>query len=72
VKRRVVRNKDCTWSQIELDCDTWSASCGNEFTINDGTPRDNNLKFCCFCGGVLHQRTARRPRAVLAIGDGKP
>lgn len=58
-RKRVIRNKECTWSQIQADSDCWGASCGNEFTLNDGTPKDNNMKFCCYCGGVLSQRKAR-------------
>ena len=45
----------CYWNQDGEDCDTWATSCGHYFTINDGTPSDNSMKFCCYCGGSLRE-----------------
>ena len=45
----------CNWVQHDIDSDGWSADCNNDFTLNDGTPEDNSMKFCCFCGKPLHQ-----------------
>lgn len=33
----------------------WETSCGNAFTINDGTPAQNDMKYCCYCGGEIEQ-----------------
>lgn len=47
----------CTWKQCsgEGGCydETWETDCDNMFTLNEGTPSDNRMKFCCFCGGEL-------------------
>lgn len=42
----------CTWTE---DGDMWETTCGNAFSINDGTPKDNDMKFCCFCGKTLEE-----------------
>lgn len=37
----------CTWTETE-DC--WETSCGEAFIICEGTPKENNMKFCPYCG----------------------
>lgn len=39
----------CTWFN-EFATDRYDTDCGSSFTLNDGTPSDNRMKFCCFCG----------------------
>lgn len=46
-------SKSCTWK--ENDDGNWATKCGNLFVINYGTPRENKMKFCCFCGNKLRQ-----------------
>lgn len=46
--------KACAWAQ-EPDGGPWQTSCGNEFELIDGTPRDNGMAYCCYCGGSLEQ-----------------
>jgi hypothetical protein len=43
----------CNWSQEDDESDCWVTSCGNAFSLNDGTPSDNSLKHCCYCGRHL-------------------
>lgn len=43
-------NNTCEWAIDELEGDTWGTSCGHWFTINNGTPKDNNMSYCCYCG----------------------
>lgn len=49
--------KECEWSQQEDGDDyedmIWSTSCGTEFQFIDGTPKDNEMNYCCYCGGKL-------------------
>jgi rRNA maturation endonuclease Nob1 len=49
----------CFWTQQGGDGgtydDTWEASCDNLFVFNDGTPEQNDFKFCPYCGGKLEQ-----------------
>jgi hypothetical protein len=33
----------------------WDTSCGERFIILEGTPDENKMKFCTYCGGVLQQ-----------------
>lgn len=49
--------QQCEWTQ---DSDgTWNTECGQLFIVNDGTPEDNNMKFCAFCGEKLIQNEYR-------------
>lgn len=50
----------CLWAQEQLDSDCWGTGCGQAFAINDGTPRDNGMRFCCYCGVRIRQRKAAR------------
>ena len=47
----------CLWNNAD-GC--WETTCGNAFEINDGTPAENNMTYCCYCGGLK-----RRVRAAL-------
>ena len=40
--------KVCQWSD-EDTC--WYTGCGECYTLIEGTPESNGLKFCPFCGG---------------------
>lgn len=43
--------KVCHWTLD--DEDVYATECRHMFHIIDGTPADNNFKFCSFCGGEL-------------------
>lgn len=43
----------CNWNQDGEGCDTWASDCGQYFTLNEGTPTENKMKFCCYCGKPL-------------------
>ena len=47
----------CEWTQDrEFYGDAtgqWNTGCDNCFTLFDGTPDDNGMKFCCYCGKEL-------------------
>ena len=42
----------CAWS-----ADGWlhRTSCGESFAIVDGTPIENDMRFCCYCGKALSE-----------------
>jgi hypothetical protein len=45
--------KTCTWTE---DSDgNWETDCGETFILNDGTPKENHMKFCCYCGKPLKE-----------------
>ena len=49
------RAPTCLWSRADDDTDTWETACRHAFTIIDGTPSDNSMAFCCYCGRTLEQ-----------------
>lgn len=44
----------CIWSEDGED-GPWATKCGHYFAITDGTPKENEMAFCCFCGKELVQ-----------------
>ena len=47
-------SKSCIW---EEDWEgNWEADCDNMFCFIDGGPRDNEMKFCCYCGKKLEEK----------------
>lgn len=49
----------CTWDMVGEYC-YWQTDCGKEFSIEDGTPKENGFKFCVYCGKKLRQRITRK------------
>ena len=50
------RNKFCGWKESEFsEYNIWETDCKNVFNIIDGTPKENNMQFCCYCGKKLKQ-----------------
>ena len=46
-----MKTKKCRWAQD--DNGTWETECGNMFEVTDGTPYENDMKFCPYCGENL-------------------
>ena len=42
----------CKWIYVEdyIDSPCYDTGCGNEFILNNGTPKENGFKYCPFCG----------------------
>lgn len=51
------RPPTCRWSRADDDTDVWETTCGKAFTIIDGSPADNQMAFCCYCGRELESET---------------
>jgi hypothetical protein len=49
----------CTWTE-DADIGAWDTECGHSFCLEDGTPKQNRMKFCCYCGQPLEQVRPRR------------
>jgi hypothetical protein len=45
----------CGWVRESEDSDTWATGCGEYFTLNEGTPKENKMEFCCFCGNTIEE-----------------
>lgn len=43
----------CIWT--EDDDGTWATQCGHLFVLNDGTPLQNDMAYCPYCGNRLHE-----------------
>ncbi|MDZ4344780.1 MAG: hypothetical protein U1E51_20345 [Candidatus Binatia bacterium] len=47
----------CVWTGFNDDYnDYWETSCGQSFILDEGTPKQNHLKFCYNCGKPLEQK----------------
>ena len=44
---------NCNWNQYDDEYSSYETDCGQSFVLNEGTPGDNGLKFCCYCGKPL-------------------
>ena len=42
----------CTWEEKD---GVWSTDCHHDFVINEGTPKENQMKFCCYCGKLIEE-----------------
>lgn len=42
----------CDW-RLMGDADYYETSCGGAFIVNEGTPAENGMKFCAYCGNRL-------------------
>lgn len=40
--------RTCAWKQDSDDI--WWTKCGHGFVFTDGGPKENKMKFCCYCG----------------------
>ena len=43
--------KPCGWAYDEDGI--WQTDCGESFVLMEGTPEDNDFRFCCYCGKNL-------------------
>ena len=46
--------KICKWEYNEWD-ECWYTQCKNAFSLENGTPKDNNMKYCPYCGNLIQQ-----------------
>jgi len=52
----------CHWTENE---EAWSTSCDNYFIVLEGSPSQNEMRFCAYCGGELIEH---RPAAIRERG----
>ena len=43
----------CNWAQYDDEYGSWETNCGQAFVLDEGTPSENTMKFCCYCGRPL-------------------
>ncbi len=39
----------CYW-KYDNNYDYWETTCNNAFFLENGTPSDNEMIYCCYCG----------------------
>ena len=59
--RMNAKERACEW--VEDEDANWYTGCKETFCLNDGTPADNGMKFCCYCGGTLTETRYTEPTA---------
>jgi hypothetical protein len=51
-----VRVDYCLWIPVDdPDTGVWASQCGNEFILEEGTPKGNGFIYCPYCGKVLKE-----------------
>ena len=46
----------CVWHQDgDETSDTWATRCGKYFSLNDGSPSENHMNYCHYCGKPLEE-----------------
>ena len=43
----------CEWTENEGGC--WDAACGGKFEVIEGTPNENSMNYCPYCGKSLKE-----------------
>jgi hypothetical protein len=48
-------NPQCSWNRADDFDDerNWESQCGKEWMFGDGGPKENQMRYCPFCGGKL-------------------
>ena len=49
---------ECIWKDANIDSclNVYDTSCENVFEFVDGNPKDNNFKYCPYCGKALKEK----------------
>ena len=54
VNAPAAQDRNCTWThEVHHESDAWDTQCGNAFLLVEGTPAENDMAFCPYCGGHL-------------------
>lgn len=48
-----IERSTCLWTEMDADTNNWDTSCGTAWTIVDGTPTSNEIKYCHGCGLLI-------------------
>ena len=47
------KNKYCHWELEDEDSNAYNTECKDCFYLTEGTPEENHIKFCPFCGSII-------------------
>ncbi|MCF7811586.1 hypothetical protein K9N50_11425 [bacterium] len=48
----------CDWTE-DVDSGAWETACGNIFELTEGTPLENGMEYCAYCGKKLREAKRR-------------
>ena len=54
IKALEAKKGKCKWTYDE-NYDMWETDCGGAFCLESGTPADNKMKYCSYCGKMIWQ-----------------
>ena len=54
------KEPSCRWTAD--DEGNWDTQCEQKHVLIDGGPKDNQMRFCCYCGGALVERPYREDK----------
>lgn len=58
-RRKKPSGPTCQWKMNDpYEGDFYGTSCGEAFTLIDGTPTENKMRFCPYCGRRIQERAA--------------
>ena len=66
LKRHLARVASCEWTYDDMD-DYYETACKNAYCLADGTLKDNDHKYCPYCGGLIQLAQQAQEGGV---GDG--
>lgn len=49
------RGAFCVWHNDPETDSSWDTGCRQLFELNDGTPSENRMSFCCYCGKPIQE-----------------
>lgn len=49
--RRMKRDRGvCVWRKEDDEWNSWTSDCDQTWCFEEGTPKENNVRYCHFCG----------------------
>jgi len=52
----MTNKKVCLWTEVSDDWDIhWDTACHHVFCFIEASPKENGMKFCCYCGKKLRE-----------------
>jgi hypothetical protein len=52
--------KTCEWKVDDSDYNTYKTGCDQYFTLIDGNLKDNDIKYCTYCGKTVTEPKAQQ------------
>lgn len=55
ITNRYRKNEVCFWMLNDPDYNGWMGNCGVDFRLENGSPLENGMDYCCGCGRILKE-----------------